>query len=130
MMMLTCTEPAPTEPVTCGGEPCAAPTEFAMNPCVVPCCVTQGGKERCASKSTAMGVSTDCSLNATPDPACPDADSMGTKFVGCCNAAQGKCGIISTLRPGCITQSMLITLPDPPQACTASAEDAGVGEGS
>jgi hypothetical protein len=128
MMGLTCTEPAPTDPVTCGGQTCEAPSEFAMNPCVVPCCIKQGGQERCASKSTAMGFSTECSLLATPDPTCPDVDSNGMPLRGCCNAVQHKCGIVSTLRPGCITESSLVTLPSPLQSCgTTSGDDAGVG---
>jgi hypothetical protein len=44
--------------------------------------------------------------------------------------AQGKCGIISSVRPGCITMSTLVMLPDPPLACDGSSdggtEDAGL----
>lgn len=126
--MLTCTETPSTAPVTCGGETCTAPSDFAMNPCVVPCCVTVDGKERCASKSTATGFTTECVLQAEPDTSCPNVDAMGTPLMGCCNAEQKKCGIISTLRPGCITESMLVMLPNPLQECTPPAtggDDAG-----
>jgi hypothetical protein len=126
--MITCSEPAPTAPVKCGGETCTAPADFAMNMCVVPCCVTVGGKEQCAAKSTAMGLTTECVLPAKPDTSCPNVEAGmgGTPLVGCCNVEQKKCGIVSTLRPGCITESMLVTLPSPLQDCTPADEaDAG-----
>ena len=139
-LMAMCTEDPPKDPVKCGDETCTAPMEFAMNMCVVPCCVKVNGKDRCASKSTAAMLSTECSLPAVPDSQCPDvAGGMGMgmmggggmSFKGCCNAQKKKCGIISTLRPGCITESMLITLPNPLQDCTPPAEssdDAGVSD--
>jgi hypothetical protein len=130
MMMLTCTETPPTTPVTCGGEVCQAPTEFAMNPCIIPCCVTQGGKEMCGSKSSAAMFSTECTLPAKADPHCPDIMGMGmgtgTPFAGCCSA-QNTCGFISTLRPGCITSSPVVMLPMPPLSCTDGADDGGTG---
>ncbi|MFI5309351.1 MAG: hypothetical protein ACHQ53_18495 [Polyangiales bacterium] len=145
LMMLMCTEAPPTDPVTCGGQTCMAPTNYAMNPCIVPCCLTKNGHEVCASKSTAMGFSTECTLPATPDPSCPDAMggalgtlggmgtvpdggmAAGTAFKGCCNESMHKCGIISTLRPGCVTQSTLLMLPANPMTCSAS-DDAGPGQ--
>jgi hypothetical protein len=71
---------------------------------------------------------TECTLPAVADSACPDVDSNGMAIKGCCNSAQHKCGIISTLRPGCITQSTLVTLPDPLQSCGGTGDDAGVGD--
>jgi hypothetical protein len=135
MIATTCTDPAPTTPVTCGGEVCQAPTSFVGNPCIIPCCVTQGGKETCASKSTAMNFSTECSAPALPDPRCPEVDAMATplatslgisggRFKGCCNAREHKCGIISGLRPGCITETLLATLPML-QACGEASDDGG-----
>jgi hypothetical protein len=122
-----CSEPAPTAPVVCGGQTCAAPTGFAMNPCVVPCCVDMGGVQACGAKSTAAMYPAACTLPAAPDPSCPAVESMGMMFNGCCNVAEGKCGIVSTVRPGCITQSMLIMLPDPPLTCDGSS-DGGVDD--
>jgi hypothetical protein len=108
-----------------------APT-FENNPCVVPCCVQQNGAEVCGAKSTNPMFPAECSVPATPDSNCPDLDGMGMPFKGCCNAAMGKCGFISTARPGCILQSMVVTLPDPLMSCTpgggddAGTEDAGL----
>jgi hypothetical protein len=137
-MMITCTEPIPTTPVLCGGEVCQAPTAFATNPCIISCCLMQAGKEVCASKSAAMGFSTECAMPAVADPRCPDVDAMATPlavsmgigggvFKGCCNAGQHKCGIISSLRPGCLTESTLVTLPPDPQACSEPSDDGGTG---
>lgn len=123
MMMAMCSEPAPSAPVVCGGQTCQAPS-FMNNMCVYACCAQVGGAQVCGAKSTNPMFATECVPPATPDPSCPDADAMGMTLKGCCNAAQGKCGIISSVRPGCITQSMLIMLPDPPQSCTGS-DDAG-----
>jgi hypothetical protein len=156
MMMLMCTEAPPTGPVTCGGQTCMPPM-FGMNPCIVPCCVSVNGHETCASKSTAMGFSTECTMPGTPDPSCPDlsaggglgglgaglgggmtttpadggmaAGGMGMAFKGCCNAGTHTCGFISTLRPGCITQSSVVMVPNPPQACTGASEDGGTDAG-
>lgn len=130
MMMGMCSEPAPTQPVVCGGQTCTAPTNF-MNQCIVPCCAQQNGAEVCGSKSTSpMFPSTECQLPATEDPSCPDVEGQGMTFQGCCNAAQGKCGIISTVRPGCITSSQSLTLPDPLQSCTpgGGGDDAGTDD--
>ena len=134
IMMITCSETVPTTPVTCGGEVCAAPF-FGGNPCIIPCCVTQAGKEMCASRSAAIGVSTECVLPAVADPQCPEIDAPATPlatamglaggvFQGCCNAGQHMCGIISGVRPGCFTESMLVTLPEL-QACSEAADDGG-----
>lgn len=127
MMAAMCSEPPPTGPVVCGGETCPTPM-YMMNNCIVPCCAMQGGKPVCGAKSTNPMLSTMCEPAAVPDPSCPDFDNMGTPLKGCCNAAKGQCGIISTVRPGCITSSMLIMLPDPPKACTGSGDDAGVAD--
>jgi hypothetical protein len=87
----------------------------------------EGGKEVCASKSSAMGFSTECTMLGVPDPQCPDVPGMATPYKGCCNAAQHKCGIISTLRPGCITQSTAVMLPADPQSCSVASDDGGTG---
>jgi hypothetical protein len=126
MMMITCTEMPPTTPVMCGGEVCTA-AAFGMNTCIIPCCVMEGSKEVCASRSAAMGFSTECTVPAVADPQCPDVTSMAAPLKGCCNAAQHKCGIISTLRPGCITESTLVMLPANPQSCSAGSDDGGTG---
>jgi len=124
MMMVQCTEPAPTQPVVCGGQTCQAPT-YEGNTCVVACCATVGGAEVCGAKSTNPMYTTQCEPPAVADPACPDVESQNGPLEGCCNAAQGVCGIISTLRPGCITMSTLIELPEDPQACSGTPDDAG-----
>ena len=137
MMMITCTETAPTTPVMCGGEVCQAPAQFAGNPCIVPCCIMQGDEEVCASKSTAeVHRPALCALPAVPDPQCPDIDAMATPrglsmgigggtFTGCCNAGQHKCGAISGIRPGCITESLTVTFPSDPPACSEAPDDGG-----
>jgi hypothetical protein len=103
-----------------------APTGFMNNQCIVPCCVMHNGAEMCGAKSTNPMYPTECSLPAVADPSCQDVEAMGMTFEGCCNPMQGKCGIISTVRPGCITSSQLIMLPDPPASCSAGAgDDAG-----
>jgi len=128
-MMVQCTEPAPTTPVVCGGQTCTAPS-FGMNMCVIPCCATVGGAQVCGAKSTNPMFTGACEPPALPDPSCPPVDAMGMQLQGCCNVAQGKCGIISTVRPGCITQSTLIMLPATPLSCDGSgdggSEDAGI----
>jgi hypothetical protein len=127
-----CTEPPPQEPVVCGGQTCAAPT-FAMNPCVVPCCIDVGDTTMCGAKSTSATYPAECTLPAVPDRSCPTVsapiDAQGTirMFEGCCNAAQGKCGVVGWTRPGCITESTFIALPNPPSSCGAST-DAGAAE--
>lgn len=127
--MQSCAEPIPTTPVTCGGEVCTAPM-YANNPCVVPCCISVGGQERCGAKSTAAMLITECAAPVAEDPSCPAADDgMGSSLPGCCNAGLKQCGIISSLRPGCITESQFITLPDPPIACTPGGDgDAGIDD--
>jgi hypothetical protein len=136
MMTITCTETAPTTPVLCGGEVCQAPAQFAGNPCIVPCCIMQGDQEVCASRSTAMSFTTECALPAVPDPQCPEVNAPGTPlatamgvfgglFQGCCDANQHKCGIISGIRPGCVTESLLVTLPSDAPACSEAPDDGG-----
>ena len=129
--MFMCEGTPSTEPVKCGGETCT-PQAFGMNSCIVSCCINVNGKETCGSKSTAMGLVTECSGPILPDPSCPDVeDGQGGTLEGCCNASKKKCGIISTLRPSCVTESMLITLPSPLKECggdtgsDAGAPDAG-----
>jgi hypothetical protein len=137
-MMITCTEPVPTTPVLCGGEVCQAPAAFVGNPCIIPCCVMHGGNEVCAAKSTAVAFSTECVMPAVADPQCPDVNAAATPlgvamgigggvFTGCCNAGQHKCGGISGVRPGCITESMLVTIPPDPPACGEASDDGGTG---
>jgi hypothetical protein len=36
---------------------------------------------------------------------------------GCCDLALGKCGVVSAVRPGCITQSSVTVFPDPLKPC-------------
>jgi hypothetical protein len=122
-----CSEPPPTGAVTCGGQTCEAPV-FAMNSCVIPCCLQVDGQERCAARSTSMTFATECALPAVEDPECPDVPGDPQPYQGCCNPVQKKCGIISTVRPGCVTQSQFIELPNPPKDCgsTTPEEDAGV----
>ena len=124
-LTFTCTEEPPKEAVKCGGQDCTAPSELSMNPCIIPCCVQQGGKEMCGSRSAADMLTTQCVLPAKPAPECPDVDSQNGPLEGCCNAEQKKCGVISTLRPGCVTESQFVMIGN--QACgSSSAEDAGV----
>ena len=123
-MMVQCTEPAPTQPVVCGGQTCTAPT-YMNNQCVIACCASVGGQEVCGAKSTNPMFTGACEPPAVADPSCPDVDNQGTPLEGCCNQAEGVCGIISTVRPGCITESMLIELPENPQACTVTTPDDG-----
>jgi hypothetical protein len=129
-MAAMCSEPAPTAPVVCGGQTCGMPTGYMMNTCVYPCCAAVGSAQVCGAKSTNPMYPTGCEPPATADPSCPAVMSQGMPFQGCCNIAQGKCGIISSVRPGCVTMSTLITLPNPLLACDGSgdggAQDAGL----
>jgi hypothetical protein len=45
-------------------------------------------------------------------------DAGTTTVKGCCNP-DNQCGIVSTIRPLCVTKSSLITLPATPKACNA-----------
>jgi hypothetical protein len=119
-----CTEELPTEAVKCGGETCATP-EFPSNPCVVPCCMEINGQSKCGAKSTSNMFPAACTLLAVPDSSCSAVDDMQ----GCCNYTLGKCGIISSARPGCITQSSFVQIPD--KACSktpTNENDAGPDE--
>jgi hypothetical protein len=129
MMAAMCSEPAPTAPVVCGGQTCAAPTGYMMNMCVYACCATVGGAQVCGAKSTNPMYATGCEPPVTADPACPDLMAQGTSLKGCCNVAQGKCGIISTVRPGCITMSSLVMLPNPLLSCDGSADGGAADAG-
>jgi hypothetical protein len=121
-----CSEVAPAEPVVCGGVTCAPPTESSVNPCVVACCVEMGGVAMCGAKSTLPAVPAACTLPAVPDPSCPAVlgflDLLGTPGMlpGCCNVALGKCGVVSRVRPGCITESAVSQIPD--RSCGGSAD--------
>jgi hypothetical protein len=130
MPVAECTEEAPPAGFKCGDEVCEVPT-FAMNTCIAPCCIEVNGKPTCGAKSTSTQFPAACSLPPVADPTCPVvAGAMGgAEMAGCCNAELGKCGIISSARPGCITESMFVEIPD--QACTPPAtgdSDAGVEE--
>jgi len=122
---LTCEEEPSDKPVTCGGETCV-PAVFGMNTCIAACCVAVDGKDQCGSKSTAMGFTTACALPALEDPKCPALpSSQGDMLKGCCNAVEKKCGVVSTLRPGCITDSTYVTYPDPRVDCTPPSPTTG-----
>jgi hypothetical protein len=127
--MAECTEEAPPAGFKCGDETCTVP-EFANNPCVVPCCIEVDGKSKCGAKSTSEMFPAACSLPAVADDQCPPVSGgMGGEMMGCCNYEQGKCGIISTARPGCITMSTFVEIPD--KTCskptTNTGDDAGMG---
>lgn len=129
-----CSEPLPTQPVVCGGQTCTAPAEILMNnACAVGCCLEVGGVATCGVKSTSMQYPAECTLLAVPDPSCPTEstiiDPLGTigMFAGCCDVALGKCGIVSPVRPGCITQPRDLTLPDPLQSCGGSVDGSADG---
>ncbi|HET6331586.1 MAG TPA: hypothetical protein VFG30_00140 [Polyangiales bacterium] len=128
-VMAMCSEPAPTAPVVCGGQTCAAPTGYMMNMCVYACCATVNGAQVCGAKSTNPMYATACEPPTTRDPSCPAVMSQGTALEGCCNVAQGKCGIISTVRPGCVTMSTLVMLPNPPLTCDGSSDGGGADAG-
>jgi hypothetical protein len=123
---MQCTEDPPASPFKCGDDTCTAPT-FANNPCVVPCCIQVNGQSKCGAKSTSEMFPAVCSLPAEPSTDCPEVTGgMGGAMQGCCNYEQGKCGIISTARPGCITQSTFVEIPE--KACSKPATDTDAGE--
>jgi hypothetical protein len=118
----TCSEELPTTPVTCGGTECPMPAMMGgMDTCQRACCVA----DACGIKSTNSLFPSECAQPGVPDPSCPMIDFMGMELVGCCNA--GECGFISQLRGGiCATESPIVTLPDPLQACgEGGGDDAG-----
>jgi hypothetical protein len=126
---MECTEEAPPSGFQCGGETCTVP-EFANNPCVVPCCIEVDGKSKCGAKSTSEMFPAACALPAVADDQCPPVSGgMGGEMAGCCNYDLGKCGIISTARPGCITMSTFVEIPDKTcsKPATNTGDDAGVG---
>jgi hypothetical protein len=53
---------------------------------------------------------------------------MQGNLAGCCNAAKGKCGIISSVRPGCITESMFVEIPSNTCGAGSMDTDAGMGQ--
>lgn len=117
--MLECTEALPTTPLTCGSTECPMPAmPGGIDTCQRPCCVA----DACGVKGTSTLLPSNCAVPAQPDPRCPDVELMGNPLEGCC--IDNKCGIISVLRGGaCVTESMLVTLPQPPLACDAAGED-------
>jgi hypothetical protein len=96
----------------------------------VPCCIEVNGQQKCGAKSTSEQFPAACALPAVPDSQCPAVSGAmgGGEMAGCCNSELGKCGIISSARPGCITESTFVEIPD--QACTGpeTDTDAGVDE--
>lgn len=122
--MLTCTEDLPTTPLTCGTTECPMPESPipGFDTCARPCCVA----DACGTKNAIEGMPSMCNVPAEPDPRCPTVDFMGNPLEGCCTA-DNKCGIISALRGNsCVTESMIVPLPEVPQACDAVVvEDAG-----
>jgi hypothetical protein len=116
-----CTEEPPTQAVKCGGETCVTPM-FETNPCVVACCLEINGQSKCGAKSTSNMFPAACTLLADPDPACPAVENMP----GCCDHTLGKCGIVSSARPGCITQSAFVQIPN--NTCAKSSDDNDAGE--
>ncbi len=125
-----CSEPAPTEPVVCGGDTCEDPGSSSMfggAGCVYACCFSQGGTEVCGARDTTVDNEVACQPPPEADTRCPDyagggfgadAGGTGTSLPGCCTP-DNKCGVISSMRPLCITTSQLIELPATPQACDA-----------
>jgi hypothetical protein len=121
MMALTCSEPPSSAPIQCGGQTCDPPTPSQLNPCVVLCCTSFDGRDRCGVRSTARGLSSECELPAIFDPSCDEV----VQFPGCCDLKQHKCGIMAGLRPSCVTTSSFVTLPASPKSCGLD-DDAGV----
>ncbi len=117
--------------MVCGGETCEVETSssfFGGTSCIVPCCASQDGAEVCGAKDTTVDDEVACQPPPEPDTRCPDyngggfgvdAGGMGTALDGCCTL-DNQCGVISSMRPLCITSSQLIDLPETPQACDAS----------
>lgn len=123
-----CTEEPPTTPFKCGEQTCEVP-EYPNNPCIVPCCIEVDGQPKCGAKSTSEQFPAACALPVEPDSQCPAVPGAmgGDEMAGCCNYELGKCGIISSARPGCITESTFVEIPD--QACSRpDDDDAGVDE--
>ena len=122
---MECTEDPPASPFKCGDETCTVPA-YPNNPCVVPCCVEVDGQPKCGAKSTSEQFAAACALPVEPDPQCPAVNGgMGGDMQGCCNYEEGKCGIISSARPGCITESMFVEIPE--TTCSKPAEDTDGG---
>lgn len=116
--MPVCTEPLPTVAITCGGTACEIPQPLPIigDTCARPCCAMGMTGEVCGTKGTVEGSPSDCVAPPEPDSRCPNLDYMGTPLEGCCTA-ENKCGIISTLRNMCVTESMIVTLPANPPNC-------------
>lgn len=132
-----CSETAPTDPVVCGGVTCEAPASasvFGGTSCVYACCASSGGSEVCGAKDTTVDNEVACQPPPEPDSRCPDyapegdqaaggdggiGAGMTTTLSGCCTPTN-QCGVISSIRPLCITKSQIIDLPETPQACDAN----------
>lgn len=131
-----CGEPAPTAPVVCGGVTCEDPDSeggYGRWSCVAACCTSSGGMEVCGAKDTTVGYEVECQPPPQPDTRCPNYPPEGTQAAGdesadgrwmeetlpgCCTSTN-QCGVISSLRPLCITRSQIIDLPETPRACDA-----------
>jgi hypothetical protein len=140
MPTANCSEEAPTEPVVCGGVTCEIedPTGGMMGmfggSCLFPCCAEKDGADVCGAKDTTVDYEVSCQPPPEPDTRCPDYNPTQTTeapdgsttdagfatgmetMAGCCTP-EGLCGVISSIRPLCITKSQYIDLPDPPQPC-------------
>lgn len=127
-----CSEEPPTEPVVCDGVTCEDPgatSPFGGTSCVYACCFSQNGTEVCGAKDTTVDYEIACQPPPEPDTRCPDvtagtgfgtdAGGAGTVYEGCCTP-DNECGVISSIRPLCITTSQYLTLPETPQACDAN----------
>jgi hypothetical protein len=124
-----CTEDPPASPFKCGDETCTVP-EYPNNPCVVPCCIEVDGQAKCGAKSTSEQFAAVCALPVEPDSQCAAVPGAmgGDEMAGCCNYDEGKCGIISSARPGCITTSTFVEIPDVSCSKPDLDSDAGVDE--
>jgi hypothetical protein len=115
-------------------------------PCIKLCCANKDGAEVCGAKDTTKDAPEPCQTAPVADSRCKDytyemddgtgpragstgsagsassdggqrSSDAGTGTVkGCCNP-DNKCGIVSTMRPLCVTKSSLIDLPATPPAC-------------
>jgi hypothetical protein len=120
----SCSEPAPTDPVTAGGATCSVTTTVTQ--CIYPCVAKKAGQDVCGAKQAAA----DDPVKCQPYP--PEADSRcidhtnsvdggaTTTYKGCCNA-ENQCGIISQNRNLCVTVSQSVKdMPATPKACDAT----------
>jgi hypothetical protein len=135
-----CAEAAPTSPIPCGATSCNVQSTYLAASCLFACCATdKNGQQVCGVKDATKDTSEPCQAEPVADSRCPDVtysdtgagragssgsagaaggNAGGTVLKGCCNP-ENKCGIISSLRPLCVTKSTLIDLPATPKACDA-----------